>query len=99
MTEIPLSTGMLLVFYTDGLVESPGADPDDSITHLAHRLAAAADDRNLGLELIIGTWHAAREARLHRAAHRRHRPARAAPRNAPLTADSAAHARRIAATR
>lgn len=46
VTKIPLTAGTLLAFYTDGLVETPGTDLDDSITQLAHHLAAA-DDRDL----------------------------------------------------
>ncbi|MEU1518643.1 SpoIIE family protein phosphatase [Streptomyces sp. NPDC005811] len=46
VTEIPLGEGMLLALYTDGLVEAPGADLEDSITCLAHHLAEA-DDRDL----------------------------------------------------
>ncbi|MFF3348901.1 PP2C family protein-serine/threonine phosphatase [Streptomyces sp. NPDC002779] len=48
VTEIPLTEGTLLVLYTDGLVETPGADLEEAITRLAHHLAAA-DDRDLGL--------------------------------------------------
>ncbi|MGW7264994.1 SpoIIE family protein phosphatase [Streptomyces sp. NPDC054842] len=50
LTEIPLTPGMLLVLYTDGLVETPGVDPDESLAVLARRLARA-DDGNL--ELLI----------------------------------------------
>ncbi|MFD0004979.1 SpoIIE family protein phosphatase [Streptomyces sp. NPDC127178] len=46
VTGIPLTPGTLLAFYTDGLVETPGTDLDESITQLAHHLAAA-DDRDL----------------------------------------------------
>lgn len=46
VTGIPLTAGTLLAFYTDGLVETPGTDLDDSIAQLAHHLAAA-DDRDL----------------------------------------------------
>ncbi|MEV2213565.1 SpoIIE family protein phosphatase [Streptomyces sp. NPDC050997] len=46
LTEIPLTPGLMLAFYTDGLVEAPGVDLDDSIAHLAHHLAGA-DDRDL----------------------------------------------------
>ncbi|MFF5482127.1 SpoIIE family protein phosphatase [Streptomyces sp. NPDC012935] len=45
-TAIPLTAGTLLAFYTDGLVETPGTDLDDSIAQLAHHLAAA-DVRDL----------------------------------------------------
>ncbi|MVO85352.1 SpoIIE family protein phosphatase [Streptomyces sp. p1417] len=48
LTEIPLTPGLLLAFYTDGLIETPGVDLDDSIAHLAHHLARA-DDRDLDL--------------------------------------------------
>lgn len=48
VTEIPLTEGLMLVFYTDGLVERPGADLDESISDLAHHLARA-DDRDLDL--------------------------------------------------
>ncbi|MFI1711211.1 SpoIIE family protein phosphatase [Streptomyces griseoruber] len=52
VTEIPLTEGMLLALYTDGLVEAPGVDLDDSITRLAHHLGEA-DDRDL--HLLIDT--------------------------------------------
>ncbi|MFE6360293.1 SpoIIE family protein phosphatase [Streptomyces sp. NPDC057806] len=48
VTEIALPEGALLVFYTDGLVETRGADLEDAITRLAHHLAAA-DERDLDL--------------------------------------------------
>ncbi|WP_406493044.1 SpoIIE family protein phosphatase [Streptomyces sp. NBC_01604] len=48
LTEIPLTPGLMLAFYTDGLIETPGVDLDDSIAHLAHHLAHA-DDRDLDL--------------------------------------------------
>ncbi|MFI7498433.1 SpoIIE family protein phosphatase [Streptomyces sp. NPDC049687] len=48
VTEIPLTAGLMLAFYTDGLVETPETDLDDSIAHLAHHLARA-DDRDLDL--------------------------------------------------
>ncbi|MFF8844195.1 SpoIIE family protein phosphatase [Streptomyces sp. NPDC015127] len=48
VTEIPLVPGMLLALYTDGLVETPGTDIDDSIAGLA-RCLAAADDQDLNL--------------------------------------------------
>ncbi|MBC2907882.1 SpoIIE family protein phosphatase [Streptomyces cupreus] len=50
VTEISLTEGTLLAFYTDGLVETPGADIEDAITRLAHHLADT-DDRDL--ELLI----------------------------------------------
>jgi serine phosphatase RsbU (regulator of sigma subunit) len=48
VTELPLTPGQMLAFYTDGLIETPGVDLDDSITRLAHHLAQA-DDRDLDL--------------------------------------------------
>ncbi|MER6416229.1 SpoIIE family protein phosphatase [Streptomyces humidus] len=50
VTEFPIVPGMILAFYTDGLVETPGVDLDDSIADLAGHLRAA-DDRDL--ELLI----------------------------------------------
>ncbi|MGW2615776.1 SpoIIE family protein phosphatase [Streptomyces sp. NPDC001500] len=50
VTEVPVTPGMTLAFYTDGLVETPGVDLDDSIADLARHLGAA-DDRDL--ELLI----------------------------------------------
>ncbi|MFI6038565.1 SpoIIE family protein phosphatase [Streptomyces sp. NPDC051315] len=46
LTEIPLVPGMMLAFYTDGLIETPGVDLDDSISRLAAHLAHA-DERDL----------------------------------------------------
>ncbi|GGT56557.1 hypothetical protein GCM10010271_70410 [Streptomyces kurssanovii] len=46
VTEIPLAPGLMLALYTDGLVESPGVDLDDSVARLAHCLDHA-DDRDL----------------------------------------------------
>ncbi|GAA2460620.1 SpoIIE family protein phosphatase [Streptomyces glaucus] len=48
VTEIPLTPGLMLLLYTDGLVEAPGVDLDDSIARLARHLARA-DDRDLDL--------------------------------------------------
>ncbi|MER7570126.1 SpoIIE family protein phosphatase [Streptomyces sp. NPDC048523] len=48
LTEIPLTEGLMLAFYTDGLVETPGVDLDESIAHLAQHLAQA-DARDLDL--------------------------------------------------
>jgi PAS domain-containing protein len=52
LIDIPLTPGLLLAFYTDGLIERPGVDLDDSIARLTHHLARA-DDRDLDL-LIDG---------------------------------------------
>ncbi|MDT9688993.1 SpoIIE family protein phosphatase [Streptomyces sp. P9(2023)] len=46
VTEIPFVAGQLLLLYTDGLVETPGTDFDDSLAELTGHLAAA-DDRDL----------------------------------------------------
>ncbi|MFF5983002.1 SpoIIE family protein phosphatase [Streptomyces olindensis] len=48
LTEIPLTPGLMLAFYTDGLIETPGVDLDDAITDLARHLARA-DERDLDL--------------------------------------------------
>ncbi|KUO15027.1 PAS sensor protein [Streptomyces dysideae] len=40
-TEIPLPPGALLALYTDGLVETPGADLEDAINDLAGQLTQA----------------------------------------------------------
>ncbi|MET8946780.1 SpoIIE family protein phosphatase [Streptomyces sp. NPDC004542] len=41
--EIALPPGTVLALYTDGLVESPGVDPDDATAALADHLARAGD--------------------------------------------------------
>ncbi|MFF6996744.1 SpoIIE family protein phosphatase [Streptomyces sp. NPDC008313] len=38
-TEIPLAPGSLLALYTDGLIESPGVDIEESLAALGERLA------------------------------------------------------------
>jgi PAS domain-containing protein len=55
LTEIPLTPGLLLAFYTDGLIETPGVDLDDSIAGLARHLADA-DDRDLDklIDTLVG---------------------------------------------
>ncbi|WSM02888.1 SpoIIE family protein phosphatase [Streptomyces sp. NBC_01718] len=40
-TEIPLPPGAVLALYTDGLVETPGTDIDDTIADLANQLTHA----------------------------------------------------------
>lgn len=50
LTEIPLTPGLMLALYTDGLVESPGVDLDDSVVRLA-RCLDRADDRDLDLAI------------------------------------------------
>ncbi|MEU7469031.1 SpoIIE family protein phosphatase [Streptomyces sp. NPDC044984] len=42
-TEVGLSPGSLLVLYTDGLVESPGADFEDAVADLCRRLTGLGD--------------------------------------------------------
>jgi serine phosphatase RsbU (regulator of sigma subunit) len=56
VTELPLTPGLMLVLYTDGLIETPGVDLDDSITGLAEHLAHA-DDRNLEglIDTLVGS--------------------------------------------
>ncbi|MFC9290376.1 SpoIIE family protein phosphatase [Streptomyces sp. NPDC057052] len=46
VTRIPLVPGMTLAFYTDGLIETPGVDFEDSMNQLAEDLDRA-DDRDL----------------------------------------------------
>nr|WP_308438832.1 SpoIIE family protein phosphatase [Streptomyces chromofuscus] len=46
VTEMPLTPGLTLAFYTDGLIERPGVDVDEAIDGLARHLADA-DDRDL----------------------------------------------------
>ncbi|MCK1822090.1 SpoIIE family protein phosphatase [Streptomyces sp. XM83C] len=46
VTEIPLTPGLMLAFYTDGLIEMPGTDLDESIADLARTLGGA-DDQDL----------------------------------------------------
>ncbi|MCZ4608566.1 SpoIIE family protein phosphatase [Streptomyces sp. Lzd4kr] len=55
LVEIPLTRGMLLALYTDGLVETPGTDLEDAITRLAQHLADA-DDRDLDglIDTLLG---------------------------------------------
>ncbi|MFD5266455.1 SpoIIE family protein phosphatase [Streptomyces sp. NPDC058335] len=43
VTEIPLVPGLMLAFYTDGLIETPGVDLDDSMNQLAEELDRAED--------------------------------------------------------
>lgn len=38
-TEIPLSPGTVLALYTDGLIEIPGLDMDDTTADLARQIA------------------------------------------------------------
>lgn len=40
-TEMPLAPGTVLAFYTDGMVEVPGTDIDETTTELARQLARA----------------------------------------------------------
>jgi serine phosphatase RsbU (regulator of sigma subunit) len=52
VTEVPLAPGLMLTCYTDGLIEVPGVDLDDSIAALTRHLAQA-DDKDL--EALIDT--------------------------------------------
>ncbi|MCD2187309.1 SpoIIE family protein phosphatase [Actinomycetospora soli] len=47
-TEVHLSPGDLLVLHTDGLIEAPGADPDERTDLLASTLAKAPDVDDVG---------------------------------------------------
>ncbi|OQR64541.1 phosphatase [Streptomyces maremycinicus] len=61
-TEIPLTPGLMLVLYTDGLVERPGIDLDDSIARLAHHLGRADDtDLDLLIDGLLTTAGAAEQ--------------------------------------
>ncbi|MEV5488339.1 SpoIIE family protein phosphatase [Streptomyces bobili] len=46
VTEVPLVPGLMLAFSTDGLIETPGVDLEDSMNQLAAELSRA-DDRDL----------------------------------------------------
>ncbi|MCH0566701.1 SpoIIE family protein phosphatase [Streptomyces sp. MUM 2J] len=43
LTGTPLTPGLMLALYTDGLIERPGVDLDDSIADLARQLARTGD--------------------------------------------------------
>lgn len=60
--DIPLSSGVTLALYTDGLVEAPGVDIDDAIGALAGRLADAPNDDVEGLTETL-LCHASLEPR------------------------------------
>ncbi|MFH0241497.1 SpoIIE family protein phosphatase [Streptomyces sp. HK10] len=50
--DTPLPAGAILALYTDGLVETPGVDPDEATAGLARQLAGAPDG---DLEHLIDT--------------------------------------------
>ncbi|MFB0615568.1 SpoIIE family protein phosphatase [Streptomyces sp. AGS-58] len=55
VTEIPLTPGLMLLLYTDGLIERPGADLEDSITALAHHLdQAGTQDLEALIDTLVG---------------------------------------------
>lgn len=55
VTDIPLTAGLTLAFYTDGLIETPGVDLDDSIAELAHHLAQAdTGDLDRLIDTLVG---------------------------------------------
>ncbi|MFD8388119.1 PP2C family protein-serine/threonine phosphatase [Streptomyces sp. NPDC059680] len=56
VTEVPLRPGFMLTCYTDGLIETPGVDLDDSIAALTGHLAQADDS---DLDALIDTLVAA----------------------------------------
>ncbi|MGW7438523.1 SpoIIE family protein phosphatase [Streptomyces sp. NPDC054849] len=51
-TVLPLRPGTTLALYTDGLVETPGSDPERTMHDLAHRLA---EHSGQSLERLIDT--------------------------------------------
>ncbi|MFR9800313.1 SpoIIE family protein phosphatase [Streptomyces sp. MS06] len=55
VAELPLTPGLMLAFYTDGLIERPGVDLDDAIAGLARHLAHI-DDRDLDtlIDTLVG---------------------------------------------
>jgi serine phosphatase RsbU (regulator of sigma subunit) len=54
VTDIPLTPGSTFAFYTDGLIETPGTDLEDSIAGLARHLADADDqDLNLLIDTLL----------------------------------------------
>lgn len=59
-TEVSLPPGSVLVMYTDGLIETPGEDLEDSALRLAGHLVRAGDQRMdvLADTLLHGTHHA-----------------------------------------
>ncbi|UED88496.1 SpoIIE family protein phosphatase [Streptomyces profundus] len=58
--EIPLPPGSVLVMYTDGLIETPGEDLEESALRMADQLLGAEDQRldALADRLLHGTDHA-----------------------------------------
>ncbi|MFD5602615.1 SpoIIE family protein phosphatase [Streptomyces sp. NPDC127064] len=61
-TEVSLAPGSVLVLYTDGLVESPGADIEDALVELGGLLAEAGDQPLESLaDAVIRHSAAARE--------------------------------------
>ncbi|MFD0319032.1 SpoIIE family protein phosphatase [Streptomyces flavalbus] len=62
VTEVPLAPGTLLALYTDGLVETPGVDLDDSIAALAEHLAHTGhEDLDLLIDDLLRKASAARQ--------------------------------------
>ncbi|TCR26116.1 SpoIIE family protein phosphatase [Streptomyces sp. BK205] len=56
LTEIPLTPGLMLAFYTDGLIEKPGIDLDDAIAGLAHHFSHAdQQDLDLLIDSLLNT--------------------------------------------
>ncbi|MEU6772243.1 SpoIIE family protein phosphatase [Streptomyces sp. NPDC046759] len=55
VTEVSLVPGLTLACYTDGLIETPGVDLDESIAALVRHLAEA-DDRDLNalIDTLVG---------------------------------------------
>ncbi|MET9324132.1 SpoIIE family protein phosphatase [Streptomyces sp. NPDC003038] len=62
VTDIALPYGSVLALYTDGLVETPGTDFDDSVENLARHLADATDE-NIESLIDVLLRHARQEPR------------------------------------
>ncbi|MFI9822513.1 SpoIIE family protein phosphatase [Streptomyces sp. NPDC052013] len=59
VTSVPLTEGLTVVLYTDGLIEAPGVDLEESIARLAHRLGRADDgDLDLLVDELLGAYGA-----------------------------------------
>ncbi|MFG2819845.1 SpoIIE family protein phosphatase [Kitasatospora sp. NPDC048365] len=63
ITEVPFDIGALMLFYTDGLVESPGGDLDEAIAAVARQLDHAAPDlEKVATDLVAGALRSVQRA-------------------------------------
>ncbi|WP_235583078.1 SpoIIE family protein phosphatase [Kitasatospora sp. Root107] len=63
ITEVAFDIGALMLLYTDGLVESPGADLDEAIAALARQLDhAVLDLETAATDLVAGAQQSAQRA-------------------------------------